>query len=114
MSGAPFPLGETVVFLAAGQAGRDEMGLPVPGPVTETPVAGCAVWPRMSSEQDQGREQVVIGLVVFVPPGVEVPSADTARVRGTVYEVDGEPGFFRSPLTGHASGTQVTLKRVTG
>lgn len=90
------------------------MGLPTPGTVVETVVEGCAIWPRTSSEQDQARSQVIVGLTVFIPPGVDVPATDKARVRGVLYEVDGDPGLYRSPLTGHASGTEVALRRVTG
>ncbi|MGW9637439.1 hypothetical protein [Nocardiopsis alba] len=103
-----------MTFLRETPGGTDEMGLPTPGTIVETPVEGCAIWPRTSSEQEQARSQVIVGLTVFIPPGVDVPAADRARVRGVVYEVDGEPGFYRSPLTGHASGTEVALKRVTG
>lgn len=114
MSGAPFPFGETVVFLTETPGGRDEMGVPTPGATVETPVSGCAVWPRMSDEREQAQSQVIVGLTVFIPPGVAVPATNRARVRGVLYEVDGEPGAYRSPLTGHASGTEVALTRVTG
>lgn len=112
--GAPWPLGELVVVLRPGPMTRDAMGQEVPGPDTEIPVPGCAVWPRTSSERDQGQAQVVVGLTVFVPPGVEVRATDRMRVRGAVYQVDGEPGTYRSPLTGTTSGTEVALSRVTG
>lgn len=114
VTGAPFGLGEPVTFVEEIPGGRDEMGLPTPGTVVETVVEGCAIWPRTSSEQDQARSQVIVGLTVFIPPGVDVPATDKARVRGVLYEVDGEPGLYRSPLTGHASGTEVALRRVTG
>jgi hypothetical protein len=112
--GAPFPLGETVVLLRPGPPVVDGMGQEHPGPDVEVPVAGCAVWPRTSSEQDQAQSQVIVGITLFVPPGTQVDAHDRVRVRGVVYQVDGEPGLYRSPLTGHASGIEVALRRVTG
>lgn len=114
MTGTPWPLGETAIRLRAGEPVVDAMGQEIPGPDTETPVVGCAVWPRTSDEREQSRAQVVTGLTLFVPVGADVRATDRFRVRGEVYQVEGEPGFWSSPLTGHAVGTEVALTRVTG
>lgn len=109
-----FPAGETATVLRAGPTTRDPYGNDVPGPDTATDYEGCAVWPRISSEDVQARDQVIEGLYVLFPTGADVLSTDRVRVFGTVYLVDGDPGLYRSPLTGTTLGPQVALTKVTG
>lgn len=109
-----WPAGETVVVLRPGPPETDGYGNDVPGPDRETRYAGCAVWPRVSSEDVQARDQVIDGLYVLFPTGTDVRATDRVRVRGDVYMVDGEPGVYRSPLTGTTLGPQVSLTRITG
>lgn len=111
---APYPFGETVTVIRAGAPTQDDYGNDVPGPNVETPVGGCAVWPRTSSEDVQGRLQVLEGLNVVAPYGTDVRPHDRVRVRGVLYDVDGDPGEWRSPLTGTQAGVQIALTRVTG
>jgi hypothetical protein len=110
----PYPLGETVTFIRAGEPTQDDYGNDVPGAPVETDVPGCAVWPRASSEDVQGRLQVTEGLNVVAPYGTDVQPHDRARVRGVLYDVDGDPGEWSSPLTGTRAGVQIELTRVTG
>lgn len=109
-----WPAGESATVLRAGASTTDPYGNEVPGEDTETTYQGCAVWPRVSSEDVQARDQVIDGLYVVFPTGADVVATDRVRVRGDVYLVDGEPGGYRSPLTGTALGPQVALTRVTG
>jgi hypothetical protein len=110
----PYPLGRTVTFLRPGPPTRDAHGNNVPGPDVPTPVAGCAVYPRTSSENTDRRDQVVIGLTAVMPYGTDVRATDRVKVDGVIYEIDGEPGVHESPLTGAQMGVEVALTRVTG
>lgn len=75
----------------------------------------CSVAPRASTElTDGGRQGVIIGLSVYLPPDAVVGPHDRLEVRGDMFEIDGEPGEWRSPFTGWNPGIEVALKRVTG
>jgi hypothetical protein len=116
----PLINGESLRVLHAGSPEQDEYGNDIPSPPTEQTVHGCAVWPgtaasdRASKELVGERNSVTYGLVVFLPAGVVITPADQVIVRGALYEVDGEPGAWRSYLTGTVAGTQVSLRRVEG
>ncbi|WP_177240549.1 hypothetical protein [Nonomuraea wenchangensis] len=109
----PLPAGETVVLLRRTQSGRDSHGNPV-WTVAELPVEGCAVWPTGSTEETHGQDQTSERLTVLAPYGTEVRSTDQVRARGLVYEVQGLPSSWRSPLTGTRAGVEVRLERVRG
>ncbi len=112
----PLPAGETVVLHTTGPTTHDEYGNDVLTTV-ETKVAGVAVWPRTSGTTDteDGANRLVIsGLVALFPPGIAVKATDRVWARGAMYEVEGEPGQWRSYLTGTEAGTQVALRRVEG
>jgi hypothetical protein len=109
-----WPAGEPAAVLRPGEPTTDPYGNDIPGEDTETTYQGCAVWPRVSSEDVQARDQVIDGLYVVFPTGADVSSTDRVRTRGQLYLVDGEPGVYRSPLTGTAIGPQVALTRITG
>jgi hypothetical protein len=109
-----FPSGEVATIIRPGPPTRDDYGNDVPGPDVETDYAGCAVWPRVSSEDEQARDQIIEGLNVLFPVGADVLSTDRVRVRGETFHVDGDPGIYRSPLTGTELGPQVSLTKVTG
>lgn len=109
-----WPAGETATVLRPGPTTQDPYGNDVPGEDTETTYQGCAVWPRVSSEDVQARDQVIDGLYVLFPAGADVQATDRIRVRGEVYLVDGEPGLYRSPMTGTTVGPQVSLTRIIG
>jgi hypothetical protein len=117
MSLMPLTYGETLRLLHAGTPTLDEYGNDVPGAVTAQIVPGCTVWPATATtgtETVGELNSVIVGLVAFLPPGVMLTPADQIVVRGALYEVDGEPGWWRSYLTGTQAGTQVTLRRVEG
>jgi hypothetical protein len=82
--------------------------------VTDTAVAGVAVAPRLEGEdRTLGRQGVVVGLTLYLPPGSDIAATDRVVVRGDVYEVDGEPGDWRSPHS-TAKGIEVAVRRVAG
>lgn len=110
-----FPHGETVTVIWPGTSTVDDYGNDVPGEPTEQDVDGVAVAPRTSSEDLQARDQVIVGLNVWMPPGAPVLSTVCQmRVRGVLYEIDGEPGSFKNPFTGTTGPAQVALTRVSG
>jgi len=113
------PHGDTVTILRPGPPTQDEYGNDVPGEATEIPVAGCGLAPRdgnstSGNENVQGRDQVVVGLSLFAPAGTDLRATDQVRVAGVLYQVDGQPGAFRSPFTGSAGPVVAALELVTG
>lgn len=107
-------IGETVIRKRSTGGGVDDYGDPIPGTTTEVPIHGCLVSPRESSElTSNGRAGVIIGLTVYAPPSADVVSTDQVIVRGTTYNVEGEPGLWASPFTG-PRGLQFALERVEG
>jgi hypothetical protein len=71
------------------------------------------VYPRTSSEDNDGRTAVIQGLTVLLPTGTPVAPADRVVARGGTYEVVGEPADWRSPW-GWQPGIQVDVERVAG
>lgn len=111
--------GETVTIVRPGPPSRDVYGNDVPGPAVETVVPGCGIAPRGSTgagsnEIVQGRDTVVVGLLLYAPSGTDIRATDKVRVAGVLYEVDGQPGAFRSPFTGSSGPVVAALSLVTG
>ena len=92
---------------------RDGFGDPVSGAAVETTVPGCFVQPRTSGEQTDLRDQVVTGLIAFLPAGVDVTATDRVRYAGALYQVDGDPSRWSD---GHGSEhhLEVALRHVEG
>lgn len=90
----------------------------------ERAVVGCAVFPQTSVESTGvgpgqgnqiGRLSVTSGITLLVPPGAGLTARHRVQLAdGSLWEVSGEPGRWRSPLTGWAPGDQVELERSTG
>lgn len=77
-------------------------------------IRGCVVLPRgVGGEENQNASTVISGLQVFCPPGSDVKATDEVVVRGTRYEVDGEPGDYRS-ASGRPKVLLVNLRKATG
>lgn len=109
-----FPGGETVTLTRRELSPTpDEFGNDVYTP-TPVAVAGCVVWPRTSSEDTNAADTITTGLTVLLPPGTDATAVDAVTVRGATYEIDGEPGVFRSPFTSTDPGVLINLTRVTG
>lgn len=106
-----YPHGETVTVERAG--GTDQWGDPLPG--TEFQRHGVAFAPRTSSEQNSQGNTVIVGLTMFDAYDADLRPTDVIRrADGRRYQVVGEPGPWRSPLTGWEAGVEVALERVTG
>lgn len=102
---AEFPPTETLTVVRPG--GTDKFGDTLPA--TETPVDGCVVWPRSSTETENHSDTVIVGLSALLPTGADIRATDQVR-RGTdLYNVDGEPGFWDAD-----TGIEVALTRGTG
>lgn len=108
-----FAYGDTVTIVSRALTGQDEFGNDVYSE-TSVDVPRVPVWPRASSENVQGEDQVIIGLAALLPAGTDVAAIDAVIVAGARYEIDGEPARFRSPFTNLNPGVQVNLTRVTG
>src|SRR5690606_30208796 len=96
--------------------GVDEYGDPIPSSVTRTPLPTAFVAPRLSDEiTNRGRAGVVVGLTLYdTNYKLDLRHTDQVEVDGELYEVDGEPGRWRNPMTGREAGIQVALRRAQG
>ena len=107
---------ETVTRIRAGApTGTDAFGQPIPGPDVETAIEGALFAPGASSEPvEVGREAVVSSpTLYFRGARPDLVRTDRVRVRGLVYELDGDPADWRngdSPV----GGLVVTLRRAGG
>jgi hypothetical protein len=107
------PSGETVTRIRRVPGGYDEYGDPLPGTEEQADITNCGVAPRYSNDAlEPGRRGVIVGLTLYAPPGSDIVSNDLVEVRDAVYQVDGEPGFWRSPYSGTGRGFEIALKRV--
>ena len=111
-----FAYGETVGVLTAGTS-TDDYGNTVTDwdAATEVPVDGVGVEPRPLGESDvDARNSVTSGFTLYMPAGTVVKASNRVRVRGTVWDVDGDPAVWRSPFTGWEPGVVVQCRRVDG
>lgn len=80
--------------------------------VQETPVTGAAVRLLTSAEQPVGSSPVATDTVeVIFPPGTTVAIRDQIRVRGLLYDVDGNPETVGDSQTTATPGVKVIGKR---
>lgn len=110
-----FPHGETVYVIRAARvtdpySGEEEY-LDWTD-TTRTPYEGCAVGPRVTDEPARsGEAPVLTEATVFNPdPDMDVTARDRLEIRGVVWDIDGEPFYWRSPLSGWAPGWQINVK----
>jgi len=101
-----------VIIRKVPSGARDEYGNDL-YTTTEIPTM-AAVGPKPPSEDMQDRDQVTAGVFVWLPAGTVVYATDQMRLRGNLYEVDGDPMAWQSPFTGLVAPVQVLLRRVTG
>ncbi len=106
--------GETVTVRTRTPGADDRYGNPT-YTWADAAVDGCAVAPRSSAEPAQvGRSAVITGLTVYLPTGTEIGPHDRLVIRGTEYEIEGEPGDWRNPYSGRRPGIEVAVRRVEG
>ena len=113
-----FPFGETVTVLTAGLEEDPYSGEFVPSwewTPTGVDVEGVAVESRPSGEPTQeARNAVTSGFTLYFPAGTTVGPQNRVVVRGSTYEVLGEPAEWINPFTGWAPGLVVQVERVEG
>jgi hypothetical protein len=107
------PFGETVTLHTRTVTGQDADNNDVYGDVPTT-VKNVPVWPRSAVELVQGQDTLITGLSVLLPAGTSVKGVDKVTVYGKDYDIDGEPGLYRSPFTNLQPGVLVNLTRATG
>lgn len=119
--GYPFPYGVTVTVIQAkvitdpysGEETRLDWR-----DTTEADYENCAMVPRTPDEGREplisGRSPVYIGVYIVGPYDMQVGPRDRVRVNGELFEVEGDPVKWQSPLTGSVLGTQVNLLRMEG
>ena len=111
-----FPTGETVSFEVLSVGAVDAHGNPVESYATPVSVDGWAFDAGGTVEQfGPGRDAVISSPRLLRGSDDFVPSSrDRCTVRGVVFEVDGDPGVWRSPFTSWIPGISVPLRRVSG
>lgn len=108
-------IGEQVVRVRRVDSGQvDRYGVPI---LTEQQVTltGAAFDPGGSREPvEVGRAAVVTAPRLFFQSWPDVAAGDRIEVRGTSFEVIGDPADWRSPWGGNTGGLVVELQVVTG
>lgn len=105
----------TVYRLRPTPGGVDQYGDPTAGTVTRTLLEGCGVAPRESSDiNDRGRQGVIVGLNLYAPYGTDLLHTDQVEVDGIIYEAEGEPGQWKSPMSSWEAGMEIALRRAQG
>lgn len=95
--------------------GIDAYGDPVTSTSTRVLLDGAGVAPRESSDiTEQGRHGVIVGLNLYLPYGVDLDRDDQLEVDGVLYEIEGDVGSWKSPLTSWEAGAEVALRRSAG
>ncbi|MFE9937389.1 hypothetical protein [Streptomyces hirsutus] len=79
----------------------------------EREVPDCNMQPVSSTEQNDGRTQVVTRWRLAGPPGMGLAPKDRVKWRGVTYEVEGDAGEHES-FGGLLDHTEVFLKAVSG
>lgn len=122
-----FPYGEAVTVRrrdvardSHGEVVRDAYGVAQYTDV-DTVIEGCAIAPAGSMGQAfsfeaiaQRYSQVSTRFVVEFPPGTVADADDKIVWRGLEYEIEGEPGYSRSPFSGREGPVETYIKRTTG
>lgn len=94
-------------------------GDPIPTTGDPVEIPGAIVAPRVEPSVEgvtgPGRQGVVVGLTLYVPPDSPHPRrTDHVDVDGELYDVDGEPGVWRSPHMNEVRGIEIALRRAAG
>lgn len=110
-----------VTLLSRSVTGQDSYGNDVYAAVaTDVPAiimprtSGRATGAGSTEATKAAADVVTTGLTVILLPGTAVKAVDQFKVSGAVYDVDGDPADWTSPLTGTPAGVQVELVKVTG
>lgn len=106
---------ETVTRLRPTSSGTDSLAQPIPGTPTETPIDGALFNPGGSSEPvEPGRTPVITEpTLYFRNQWPDITAKDQVRVRGVVYDVEGDPAVWHRGEQVRG-GLVVPLKRAGG
>lgn len=75
----------------------------------------CAVAPLAEDEQTQrGREGVADAWTLYAPYDADIEAHDRIEYDAQQFDIDGEPGRWRSPFSGTEFGMTVRIIRVEG
>lgn len=109
------PAGEPVTRIRReATGGTDRYGQPLTADV-EADLGSAAFDPGGTREPvEVGRAPVVTNPTLYFTHRPDVAAGDRVRVRGRVFEVDGDPADWRSPWDGVFGGLVVNLQVVTG
>ena len=109
---------KSVQVLPFVEGGRDSHGNPIKswGAPRKLTVMGWGPRGDGSSSEPRvpGREQVIVGLVLYTYPDPGITSRDRVAVNGITYEVEGEVGDWTTGPFGFEPGCTVALRRVEG
>lgn len=95
--------------------GFDEYADPAAGDPTRTTLTDVFTAPRTTADiTDRGRQGVVEGKTLYAPYGVDLLHSDQIEEDGVLYDIDGEAGQWKHPITGWEAGCEVALKRAAG
>lgn len=108
-----FPYGDTVTILHRFVSGRDEFGNDIYSYTSED-VGACSIQQATSREAIAFTDQVVTGIVVFMPFGTKIGYLDSIIVRGVQYEVNANPDHWTSPFSGRSAPIRVQGLLVEG
>ena len=107
------PYAEAATIVTRGVTGKDGDGNDVIGDTGATPTSGVFS-PEGATELTQGEDLLLTHPRFYFMDGAPVPAAtDQLIVRGSRYDIDGEPSVFQSPFTGLKPGPVVKLLKVT-
>lgn len=77
-------------------------------------INNCAIAPLVEPEVLQAGQQATIEAWTLYAPHSDIRHNDRIEVDGFgLFEVDGDPGLWRSPYTGRKPGMTVRLRRIT-
>ena len=105
-------IGETVTIhhpSGGGNIGTD--GEASVATYTPVAVAGCAVAPGNTTENNALQVTVEVAFTIYLPPGSVVESDARMVVRGDTFEVVGQPEVWVNPFDGTHKGVVATVTR---
>lgn len=73
----------------------------------EVAIDGCLIAPGNTAEDQAQGDAVTSGFTIYAPPTVDVTALDRLIVRGTAYQVYGEPAAW-------PAGTVIVVTRTEG
>ena len=76
-------------------------------------LAGIVIWPESSTEVGQGNERTNVVYHAMLTMDIDVDAVDYVTWRGKDYEIQGEPQFYRSPMSNTQHQT-IRIARVEG